>query len=101
MGAGGPVRAAGSSSAKGGIEQYSSTDGASTDDTGEREAGRLGSGVQRGGGAGEFGGSLGKIRLHALLAMQGLARLQPKVFQPFWAQLLPGDMPQSRRSGER
>jgi hypothetical protein len=84
-----------------GSEGYSSTDGVSTDDTGagggRRRAGGGGGGA---GGTGGFGGSLGKIRLHAVLAVHGLARLQPKVFYPFWAQLLPSDG-HSRRGVEK
>jgi hypothetical protein len=36
-----------------------------------------------------------------VLAIHGLARLQPKVFFPFWAQLLPSDVVQPRRGGEK
>ena len=79
-------------------EEYSSADGFSTDDVsaGAKWRGRAAGGM----GAG-FGGSLAKIRLHAVMSIQGVARLQPKVFHPFWAQLLPGDAIASRRGGER
>jgi hypothetical protein len=79
---------------------YSSTDGASTDGFGGRAGWRgPGGGAGLGGGGGVYGGSLGKIRLHAVLGIHGVARLQPKLFQPFWAQLLPGDLSTPMRRG--
>jgi hypothetical protein len=76
-----------------------STDGVSTDDMSGGGATDRRDGFGGVGGRG-YGGSLGKIRLHSVMALQSLARLLPKVFHPFWAQLLPGDMPQNRRAGQ-
>ena len=77
-------------------EDYSSTDGFSTDDG---NAGARARGQAPGGGT-AFGGSLAKIRLHAIMGIQGVARLQPKVFHPFWAKLLPGEAMAARRGGD-
>jgi hypothetical protein len=106
--AGGRVRGgkrtpSGRGEAGGGSEGCSSTDGASTDDTGAGGCWRqrAGGGGAAAGGVGGSGGSLGRIRLNAVLAIHGLARLQPKVFFPFWAQLLPSDAGQPRRGGEK